>query len=552
MSNKEIANIFDQLADLLELYDENEFRVKTYRNVYIQLRKMGEPIASMPKEQLATLKGIGKATADKISEILQTGTLEQIQQYLAKTPEGVADMLAIQGLGPKKIKQLWHDLGIETVGELDYACTENRLIALKGFGQKTQQDIQQKIKHHLASKGKFLYAHAESKAIILLTRLQEALPDAKIAFTGDFRRGCPVLEQVEYLIAATTIQPIFDNELVTLTEHKNNTFFCKTTDELPIILYRCEIHEFGSKLFKTTGNRPFLEHFLAHSSQKTFTQIADEETLFAKAGIPYIAPELREGRGEVVHAVQATLPTLIQKDDLQGVLHIHTTYSDGVHLLADMALHAQALGYHYIGITDHSKSAFYANGLHPERLAEQWKEIQALNQKLAPFKIYKGIESDILNDGSLDYPDDILAQFDFVIASIHSNLKMDETKATERLLKAIANPYTRILGHPTGRLLLARSGYPIQHERIIDACAEHNVAIELNANPARLDLDWAWIPYALQKGVQIAINPDAHSREGITDVHYGIIAARKGGLSAAHCLNALPLPAFEQWLHSKK
>ncbi|MEL6720569.1 MAG: PHP domain-containing protein, partial [Bacteroidota bacterium] len=242
------------------------------------------------------------------------------------------------------------------------------------------------------------------------------------------------------------------------------------------------------------------------------------------------------------------IPQLIQDQDIKGVLHVHTTASDGAHTLADMCAYAQSLGYEYIGITDHSKSAFYASGLKIDELEEQWNVIDELNSKLAPFKIFKGIESDILNDGRLDYEEEILKQFDFIIASVHSNLKMDEAKATQRLITAIENPYTTILGHPTGRLLLSRKGYPIQHKKVIDACAANNVHIELNANPYRLDLDWTWIPYALNKGVKIAINPDAHSKEGIHDIHFGVEVARKGGLTKEDCLNALTLSDFEQIL----
>lgn len=232
------------------------------------------------------------------------------------------------------------------------------------------------------------------------------------------------------------------------------------------------------------------------------------------------------------------MPILIEETDIKGVIHSHTTYSDGLHTLREMAEYSKSLGFEYIVITDHSKSAFYANGLKPERVLAQMEEIDALNAELAPFKIYKGIESDILGDGSLDYEEDILKQFDVIIASVHSNLKMDKEKATTRLINAIKNPYTTILGHPTGRLLLSREGYPIDHMAIIDACAEHQVAIELNANPYRLDLDYEWIPYAMEKGVKISINPDAHSKEGIHDIRYGVLAARKGGLTKEMCFNA--------------
>jgi DNA polymerase (family 10) len=278
--------------------------------------------------------------------------------------------------------------------------------------------------------------------------------------------------------------------------------------------------------------------------------LATEEEIFKIAGVPVIAPELRENFNknldEALSLVEVGKKSaqLITLGDMRGVIHTHTTYSDGVNTIAEMVHHAQKKGYAYIGITDHSKSAFYANGLKEDRLFEQWKEIDALNAELFNFKILKGIESDILYEGGLDYSDDILQGFDFVIASVHSQLKMTEEKATARLIKAIENPYTTILGHPTGRLLLARAGYPIDHKKVIDACAANKVAIELNANPYRLDLDWTWIHYAREKNVLVAINPDAHSCSGIDDIIYGIHTARKGGLNVSGCLNTLNVEGF--------
>jgi DNA polymerase (family 10) len=260
---------------------------------------------------------------------------------------------------------------------------------------------------------------------------------------------------------------------------------------------------------------------------------------------------MREEPWALERAAEGRLPGLLEFTDIKGVLHVHTTYSDGANTLREMALGARELGFAYLGVTDHSQAAFYANGLTPERVLEQVDEIDRLNQELTPFRIFKGIECDILNDGALDYDAELRGRFDFIIASVHSNLRMDEAKATQRLVAAIENPHTRILGHPTGRLLLSRPGYPINHRRVIDACAANGVAIELNANPYRLDLDWRWIPQALEKGVFIAVNPDAHSLAGLRDTRYGVLAARKGGLDAEHCLNCFDAAAFEAWLRRK-
>jgi DNA polymerase (family 10) len=331
----------------------------------------------------------------------------------------------------------------------------------------------------------------------------------------------------------------------TITTAGDDLVTGKTNSDIPFSLHLCEGAEFGRRQFELSAGPDFLDAF--SESYPLPEQAATEEAIFEGAGLPVIAPELREQSWALDLAKGGELPELIEETAIKGVVHAHSTYSDGLHTLREMAEYSKAQGFQYLGITDHSKSAFYANGLQVERLEAQWQEIDQLNVELAPFKIFKGIESDILNDGSLDYSEEVLAKFDFIIASVHSNLRMDETKATQRLITAIENPYTSMLGHPTGRLLLSREGYPIDHKAVIDACAAHDVAIELNANPYRLDLDWTWIPYALEKGVLISVNPDAHSTHGVHDIHFGIASARKGGLTAAQCVNALDVEGFERW-----
>ena len=291
---------------------------------------------------------------------------------------------------------------------------------------------------------------------------------------------------------------------------------------------------------------------IEHFSETEIESPESEEEIFESLGLQFIEPELRESSSIINIAKTNKIPKLIEYADLKGILHNHSTYSDGMNTLQEMAEYCKELGFQYFGISDHSQTAVYAQGLKPEKVLLQQKEIEKLNKQLAPFKIFKGIESDILNDGSLDYEEEILKTFDFVVASVHSNLKMDEEKATKRLLKAIENPYTTILGHPTGRLLLAREGYPIHHKKIIDACAANNVIIELNAHPYRLDIDWGWIPYCIEKGVKISINPDAHQKEGLKDMRYGIYSARKGMLDNKNCFNALSLEEIEKYFNKRK
>ena len=552
MSNKEIANTFNELAKIMELHGENPFKIRSYQNAYLQLRKIEQPLSELSDEALSSIKGIGKAIRSKVRELETTGELQTLNKYLEKTPPGIRKMLKIKGFGPKKIATLWKQLGVESVGELLYACNENRLVELKGFGQKTQEDLKQKLEYFQQSEGKYHYAALEGEAELLLGQLETRLSGAKVSWCGAIRRRATVLESIEFLIGSdSAIDAIFDNQLLQLLEQQQTTYFAQSSNGTKVVIHHCPLEAFGSKLFRYTGSTDFIEAFIQTTKGQDFKNLSTEAAVFEKAKMAFIAPELREDALYLERAIQQKLPVLITSADIKGVLHTHTTYSDGIHSLEEMARHAKQLGYEYIGISDHSKSAFYANGLKEDRLSVQMQAIDELNAQLAPFKIFKGIESDILNDGSLDYAEDILASFDFIIASVHSNLKMDEEKATSRLITAIENPYTTILGHPTGRLLLSRQGYSINHTKVIDACAANGVAIELNANPYRLDVDWQWIPYAMEKGVLISINPDAHSREGIHDIHYGVLAARKGGLTTVACLNHLSAVDFAKHISKK-
>jgi DNA polymerase (family 10) len=414
-------------------------------------------------------------------------------------------------------------------------------VEFKGFGLKTQEDLKNKLEYFLKSRDKLHLDAAEEEADFVCTWLLGKLPGARVAAVGDLRRRCPVVEKVEILAGhAGDLSAAFDEQALVLENRKENTFTARLENNTTVWIHQCEPAEFGSKLFKYSGSPAFVEAFAQTHPGVDFRNLETEEAVFEKAGTAFVVPELRENPPVAVSG-----DALIDERDLRGILHVHTTWSDGLHSLRDMCEYVRSLGYAYIGITDHSQSAFYANGLKPDRVLAQIEEIDRLNEELAPFRIFKGIESDILNDGSLDYEDALLGKFDFVIASVHSNLKMTREKATERVLRAIENPHTTILGHPTGRLLLSREGYPLDWDAVFEACARHKVAIELNANPYRLDIDWALIPEALRRGIPISINPDAHSKDGVHDTRYGVMVARKGGLTAAGCLNAR---GAEEWL----
>lgn len=557
MENKTIARTLRLLSQLMELHEENPFKIKSVANAYFKVDKLPFALKDKPLDEIDKIDGIGKGLASKIIELLQTGELQELNEILERTPEGVVEMLGIKGIGPKKILIIWRTLGIESIGELYYACNENRLIEAKGFGLKTQEEIKNAIEFKLAANGRFLYAQVEGFAQTLFIQLADWSGKidqaALLGFAGQYRRACEIIDELEIVIGTEHIDAIKQNlpafEPLSLIEAEQS-YICTTEAGLRIKIYVVEKSAFYLAWFTLTGNKEHVEKVLALAGGGPFT---NEEEIYSKAGLAFTEPELREDFDEIELAKANKLPTLIQYEDLKGSLHNHSTWSDGVHTLEQMAVYCKEnLNLQYLGICDHSKTAVYAKGLNEQRVYAQHLEIDELNKKLAPFKIFKGIESDILSDGSLDYPDDILKTFDFVVASVHSNLRMDEAKATARLLKAIENPYTTILGHPTGRLLLSRAGYPIDYKKIIDACAANSVVIEINANPLRLDLDWRWHRYALEKGVLLSVNPDAHRTEGFHDMHYGILVARKGGLSADKCLNAFTLEEINAYFNRKK
>lgn len=558
MENKTIARNLRLLSQLMELHNENPFKIKSVANAAFKVDKLPFAIKGKTLEEIAQIDGLGKSISSKVWELLETGTMTDLQSILAETPEGIVEMLGIKGIGPKKIVVIWKDLAIENIGELYYACNENRLIEAKGFGLKTQEEIKKIIEFRMAAQGKFLYAHAEASINQLYADLAVWLNNISgeplLGIAGSYRRCAEIIEAVPFLIGAVQPEEVIENissfKTLDFIQETENSFSALSAAGLKIELHLAPKEAFYQKWFRLTGNEAHVDAVLALAGTGPFE---NEHAIYQAAGLAFIAPELREGLNEIELAKANKLPQLITYDDLKGSLHNHSTWSDGVHTLEQMALFCKDnLKMEYFGICDHSKSAFYANGLNEQRLYAQHQEIDALNAKYAPFKIFKGIESDILNDGSLDYSDDVLKTFDFVVASVHSNLRMDEEKATARLIKAIENPYTTILGHPTGRLLLSRKGYPIDYAKVIDACAANKVVIEINANPLRLDLDWRWHRYALEKGVLLSINPDAHRTEGFYDMHYGVLIGRKGGLEAAQCLNAFTLTEISSLFEGRK
>ena len=531
ITTEDIADGLEITAKLMELHDENPFKVKAISTAAYKLGKTRLDLNNQTVEELTKVEGISKSLAEKIIEFTTTGTTKELHDLIAKTPAGVIEMLSIKGLGPKKVRQLWQELELESVTDLLYACHENRLIELKGFGAKTQNTIIQNIEFKIKNTGWFHYAYAEKIGQPIIDAIKEQTDF--VNFTGAMYRHCEVIEEIDILVG---------DESIDLDEFVSET--------IPLNFIQCNSNVFYRKLVETSSTKEHLEgiNFKALATKK----YDSKESIYSNLSIQYCEPELREGLFELDKAKNNQLPKLVELTDLKGILHNHSTYSDGMNTLEEMAVYCKELGYQYLGICDHSKTASYAGGLKVETVLLQQQEIEKLNKQLFPFKIFKGIESDILGNGDLDYEEDILKTFDFIVASVHANLKMDEEKANTRLIKAIENPYTTILGHPTGRLLLGRPGYPIDHKKIIDACAANKVVIELNAHPYRLDIDWHWIPYCLEKGVMISINPDAHQLKGYHDMRYGTYVARKGLLTKDNCLNAMDLNTFENYLSTKK
>lgn len=555
MENKTIARTLRLLSQLMEIHEENPFKIKSIANAAFKIDKLPYSLTDKSVADLESIDGLGKSIASKVFELITTESIKELNDLLSITPSGVVEMMQIKGLGPKKLLIIWKELGIDSVGELYYACNENRLVEAKGFGFKTQEEIKKNIEFSIASNGRFLYARVENLAENLLDFFKNKFKTPLCYLTGQFRRRCEIVDSIDLLVASklpAKQELILEKSGITFLEINNQTVIYSSESGIKIHIHFCAEEDLGAELIIRTGNEKHASDMMALLSG-TNIKGKTEKGIYELAGLSFIEPELREGNNEIELAKSNSLPELISYEDLKGSLHNHSTWSDGIHSLEEIALFCKnELNLEYLGICDHSKSAFYANGLNELRVSAQHREIDELNKKLFPFRILKGIESDILYDGSLDYSDEVLAAFDFVVASVHSILNMNEEKATERLIKAIENPFTTILGHPTGRLLLSRSGYPINFEKVIDACAANHVVIEINANPLRLDLDWRWHQYALSKGVMLSINPDAHRKEGFHDMKYGTFIARKGGVRIANCLNALNLEQILEVFEKKR
>ncbi|MBH5371715.1 DNA polymerase/3'-5' exonuclease PolX [Bradyrhizobium glycinis] len=545
-----VACLLREYAQRTALQGGNPYRSKAYSRAADSLAALAVPLdVLIAEDRLTEIPGVGDAIADIVTKLHKTGSHPSLEKLRKEIPAGVLEILAVPGLRPEKVVRLYKDLGIASLAELEAAAKDDRVKKAKGLGSALQTKILQNLAIAKSGEGR-LHLH---RAAGLLAHAKDSIckssPELKrVTIAGDFRRGCELVGDLAIVAEApkavkTSKAPVADGLQVHVSNRKH----------------------FGAALLFATGSTGHIEQLQALAAEKGFrldadglrkarTLVASEETdIYRALGLPFIEPELREGRGEIKLALKGKLPKLVTDQDLRGILHCHTDSSDGTETLENMAKATRQRGFEYFGVADHSKSAHYAGGLSVEEIGEQHREADRLNKRFGKdFRILKGIESDILADGSLDYPDDVLERFDFVVASIHGRFKLDRKAQTQRLLRAISHPHTTIIGHMTGRQLQRRPGYQIDVEKVLRACAKHDVIVEINAHPWRLDLDWRWHQAALDFGCMLSVNPDAHSIPELDHMHWGVLMARKGGVPAERVLNAMTLPEITRYLRQKR
>ncbi len=553
MTNKQIGKVLNQIGSLLTLQGENTFKTRAYANAARRMETLSEPVEVLVHEdRLGKIPGLGASMVRHITELVRDGQSSYHQSLVQTVPAGFQEMLTISGLGAKKIRTIYEHLGIDTVGELEYACRENRLVILDGFGAKTQDRVLKGIDLIKRSRGFHLLDRALIEAKSLVDDLLRHPDVWRVEIAGDVRRSMEVIREIDIVVGHPDRSSIMASlhRFGQVHEDDGDGLTVTGASGLPVRVHCVPDETFAVTLYHWTGSDDHRTRIARHADDRGITitdrhvihnraviPCPDESVIYDILGLQYIPPELREGGEEVARAAGNRLPDLPVRTDIRGLIHNHTSYSDGMHSLREMAEGTRARGFQYIAVCDHSRTAAYAHGLSIERVLEQQQEIDALNARYDDFRILKGIESDILPDGSLDYPDEVLATFDLVVASVHSVFNMTEADMTERMVRAIRNPHTTILGHPTGRLLLARDGYAVDVARLIDEAVDHEVAIEVNANPHRLDLDWRHLDYGMTRGAQFSIGPDAHHVDELDYVDYGLSMVRKGGVTADRLLN---------------
>jgi DNA polymerase (family 10) len=583
MDKNQVANLLDEIASLLELKEgSNPFEVRAYQNASRAVNGLDGDIEQLTREgKLKGVHGLGSTIIKRIEEAVETGHIALYDELVETTPPVKLEMMRIPGVGPKKINAIYNQLHVNSIPDLVQACEENKVAALPGFGKKTQDKIVQGIAFLAQHAGRFLYPVAEEEASHIFTVLKELPEIVRLQVAGSLRRRRETIGDIDMVVsvadsasedARRKIMDVFTSQpsvqaitgkgetksSVVLSSGINMDLRVVNDSQFPYTLH----HFTGSKEHHIPLRRRALSMNMTINDYGLFkgkephlelVPCKDETDIYAALGMAYIEPELREDMGEIEAAVNGTLPVLVQESDLRGVLHVHSTWSDGQNTIREMAEACIARGLTYLGLTDHSKTAAYAGGLSEEDLRRQHEEIDLLNKEYAGrVRILKGTECDILRDGSLDFTDDVLATLDFVVASIHSLFNLSPEEQTQRMLHAISNRYVDIIGHPTGRILLGREGYELDLDAVIDAAAEHGVCIEINAHPSRLDLDWRYLHRARDKGIKIPIDPDAHVISGLDDMRFGIGIARKGWLRASDVLNTMTTNALLDFFSSRR
>ncbi len=571
IDNKGLVIVLEEVALFLELKGENPFKVKAYSYAARTIETLEEDLGAMIRQgRLKEIRGIGEGLAQHITELVATGRLQLHEDLKNSIPPGHLEMLKIPGLGPKKIKALYDKLNTKTLGELEYACLENRLVDLQGFGQRSQEKILQGIQQIKRYHGQYLYGEVIGPAREILQKILSHPGVLRGNLAGSVRRKMEVVRNINLVLSTQRPQEVLsafsrlpEVEVAQSDDKSGGHYLLPSgvkidlrivpdpTFPYALFCFTGSSAHWASMVERAKGMGLTLSEERLHRNGR-FIPCKEEEGIFDALGLDFIPPELRENQGEIEISGVHRLPRLLEEGDIKGIFHVHSGYSDGRSSIRSMARRSKEMGFSYMGLSDHSQSARYAGGLISERLEKQWEEIAQVNQEMEGFTILKGIESDILPDGSLDYEESILKEFDFVIASVHSSFHLSREEMTQRVIKAIRNPYTTILAHPTGRLLLAREPYAIDLVRIIDEASRSGVAIELNAHPYRLDIDWRMCKYAKEKGVKISINPDAHEEEGLKDTYYGVGIARKGWLEPGDILNAMDAGEIKAFLDRRK
>jgi len=574
MDRKALAHLLEEAAVYLELSGANPFKARAFQNAgRIILRAGLDDDQLRDPAVLRTVKGIGPSLAEAIAEAAAGGRLAALEELKASVDPGLIELTRVPGLGVKKALALHRHLGVSSLGELAYAVNENRLAALPGFGAKTQARIAQGLDFLKRHQDQFLYPEALAVARDLEAHFAGRPEAAGLTLVGALRRRLEVVDRVEVLLASSAPQSVLTHfstwvKGTPLSLGPANRASIRHPAGPPVAVEVVEPASFPAALIRTTGSAEHVEGLKRLAGRQGLDlkedglyqgdrrlDLADEAAIYGRLSLEPVPPELREGLDELELAARGRLPRPIEPGQIRGLFHVHTNRSDGGYSLLEMAAAAQELGYEYLGLSDHSRSAAYAGGLKTEELLAQAEEVARVNAELSPFRVFHGVESEVLADGSLDYPAEILDRLDFVIASIHSRFSLSRPEQTARVLRALADPATTILGHPTGRLLLARQAYELDMEAVIEACAERGVVMEINCHPLRLDTDWRVARLARTRGVRFCLSPDAHSREGLGDVVYGLGAATKAGLEAGdviNCLGADELAAHLAWVKESR